>query len=66
MSTCWPSTNQEMLDIKEYFVLFWIMFLLILVQLEDADGNMPQSLCPKLVCAVDGVCAASDQMQDLC
>jgi len=32
-----------MLDIKEYFVLF----LLILVQ--DADGDMPQSLYPKLV-----------------
>ena len=63
MSTCWPSTNQEMLDIKEYFILFWIMFLLILV---DKDGDMPQSLCPKLVCAVDGVCAASDQMLDLC
>ena len=52
------------------------MFLLILVQ--DADGDMPQSLYPKLVtvpevgmypklvCAVDGVCAASDQMRDLC
>ena len=36
--TCWPSTNQEMLDINESFLLFWIIFLLILVQ--DADGDM--------------------------
>ena len=55
LSTCWPSTNQEMLDIKEYFILFWIMFLLILVQ--DADGDMPQSLYPKLVTVPEvGMC----------
>ena len=44
-----------MLDIKEYFLLFWIMFLLILVQ--DADGDMPQSLYPKLVTVPEvGMC----------
>ena len=41
------------------------MFLLILGQ--DADRDMPQSLCPKLVCAVQvyGVGAAGNQMWDL-
>ena len=39
------------------------MFLLILVQ--DADGDMPQSLLQKAVCSVHGVCAATKQMLDL-
>ena len=55
-----------MLDMKEYFVFEFKLPADSGSRCKViANGDMPQSLCLKVVCAVYGVFAASNQMLDL-